>query len=171
MTLAAPCWQPAYVGLGSNLEEPVAQLERAFDALASLPSTHLIRRSALWRSAPMGPPDQPDYVNAAAGLLTQLAAHVLLGELQRIEHAQGRRRDGQRWGPRTLDLDLLVFAAERHESETLTVPHPGIAERSFVLAPLAQVAPGLTVPGVGSVTGLLAAVDCGDIVPLESDEH
>lgn len=171
MSPAAPCWQPAYVGLGSNLEEPRAQLERAFDALASVPSTQLIRRSDLWRSAPMGPADQPDYVNAAAGLLTQLDAYALLSELQRIEHAQGRRRNGERWGPRTLDLDLLVFADERHQSEILTVPHPGIAERAFVLAPLAQVAPGLTVPGAGTVTGLLAAVACDDIAPLECDGH
>lgn len=151
------------------MERPVAQLRLAFDALATLRDTQLVRRSGLWRSAPMGPQDQPDYVNAAAGLLTQLDAHTLLSELQAIEHSQGRRREGERWGPRTLDLDLLVYAQERHEGGNLIVPHPGIAERAFVLAPLAQVAPALSVPGLGPISGLLQAVDCRDIAPLECD--
>lgn len=167
---ARACWQPAYVGLGSNLDEPVEQVQRAFDALDQLPDTRLVRRSQLWRSAPLGPADQPDYVNAAAALLTLLDAQALLGELQAIEQRQGRRRDGVRWGPRTLDLDLLVYADQQLTSDDLTLPHPGVTQRAFVLAPLAQVAPALRVPGAGSVGRLLRAVDSDALQPLTDQE-
>jgi 2-amino-4-hydroxy-6-hydroxymethyldihydropteridine diphosphokinase len=146
----------AYVGLGSNLDDPGAQVERALDELAGLPQTCLQARSALYRSPPMGPPDQPYYINAVAALSTTLEAEPLLAELLALERAHGRRRNGQRWGPRTLDLDLLVYGEARIDVPGLRVPHPGIAERSFVIYPLAEVAPGLVVPGLGAVTELCA---------------
>jgi 2-amino-4-hydroxy-6-hydroxymethyldihydropteridine diphosphokinase len=158
--------QPAYVGVGSNLEDPVAQVTRAFDALAVLDGTRLVARSHLYRSAPMGPADQPDYVNAAAGLLTRLSPSGLLEALQSIEAAQGRRRD-RRWGPRTLDLDLLVFGAERLDTPALRLPHPGIAERAFVLHPLADIAPDLYVPGAGRVRDLAASLGASGLELLD----
>jgi len=102
----------------------------------------------------MGPQDQPDYLNAVVGLQTELSAFKLLGELQNIENLHGRVRDGERWGPRTLDLDLLLYADEVINTPELKVPHPGIAERSFVLLPLAELAPDLVVPNKGSVSKL-----------------
>ena len=147
-------WLPAYIGIGSNMDDPQRQVRGAFQALASLPDSRLIARSRLYRTRPFGPVQQGDFINAVAGLLTQLLPERLLAELRALEVAQGRRRE-ERWGPRTLDLDLLVFGDQTIKSDTLEVPHPGIAERGFVLAPLADVAPTLFVPGVGRVAELL----------------
>jgi 2-amino-4-hydroxy-6-hydroxymethyldihydropteridine diphosphokinase len=147
-------WTPAYVGLGSNLEQPVAQLQRAFGQLEALPQTLLVARSRMYRTRPFGPVTQNDFVNAAAGLLTQLSAQDLLAALRTIETSQGRQRE-VRWGPRTLDLDLLVFGTQQLQGEALTLPHPGIAERGFVLVPLADISPTLHVPGLGTVEQLL----------------
>ncbi len=147
----------ACIGLGSNLEQPAAQIARAFLALGRLPDTRLLARSSLYRSRPLGDLDQPDYLNAVAVLETDLAAHALLDALQAIEAAQGRVRDGRRWAARTLDLDLLVFGDERHDDARLTVPHPGLVERDFVLYPLFEIAPELDIPGVGSLRACLAA--------------
>lgn len=158
-------WQPAYVALGSNEGDPVEQVRRAFDALASLPESRLVSRSRLWRTPPYGPVEQPDFINAVAGLLTRLAPHALLAELRRIENDQGRVRT-VRWGPRTLDLDLLVHGTARIDDETLTVPHPGIAERAFVLYPLAEVAPALDVPGAGRVATLASRISQDGITAL-----
>lgn len=152
----------AYVGLGSNLGEPVAQLMAALSELAELPSTELLHHSGLYRSAPLGPIDQPDYMNAVAALDTRLDPHELLAALQALEHRHGRVRAGVRWGPRILDLDLLVFGDLCLASESLTMPHPRIAERDFVLRPLAEIAPTLEIPGLGPVQTLLK--DC----PLRS---
>lgn len=157
MTVARPHWWPAYVGLGSNLDEPRAQVARAFDALAAMPRSILVLRSSLYRSAPLGPQDQPDFINAVAAVLTQLPAEDLLVELQRIERDHGRVR-GERWGPRILDLDLLVYGRASINSDTLQVPHQRIAERNFVLLPLAEIAPELRVPGLATVTTLAARV-------------
>jgi 2-amino-4-hydroxy-6-hydroxymethyldihydropteridine diphosphokinase len=151
-------WKPAYVGLGSNLAEPRKQVLRAFDELAKLPRTLLLARSALYGSRPFGPIAQPDFVNAAAGLLTQLSPHELLRALRELEISLGRAPPRERWGPRVIDLDLLVYGSERIADDTLTLPHPGIAERSFVLRPLADIAPALEVPGAGVVNELLARV-------------
>lgn len=151
--------ESAYVALGSNLDDPVQQLERAFDALADLPGTSLIARSSLYRSAPFGPVAQPDFVNAVAKLQTSLGARALLGHLQAIESSQGRRREVP-WGPRTLDLDLLVYGAEVIDEPRLTVPHPGIVERNFVLLPLKEIAPELVIPGTGRVAD----------IPVDEDE-
>lgn len=154
MEQGSAVWVPAYVGIGSNMGDSTARVRNAFDALAGLPRTRLIARSRLYRTRPFGPVPQGDFINAVAGLLTQLDAHALLEGLRGIEQSAGRVRS-ERWGPRTLDLDLLVFGAERVQTEQLTVPHPGIAERGFVLAPLHDVAPALDVPGAGRVEVLL----------------
>lgn len=157
---------PAYIGLGSNLDDPARQLRGALAALAGLPGTRHFASSGLYRNPPMGPPGQPDYVNAAAGLLTTLPAAELLAALQAIEAAHGRQRGGIRWGPRTLDLDLLLYGALQLRSENLTLPHPGLTERPFVLIPLLEIAPGLRVPGGATIAKLVAAVGDGNLARL-----
>lgn len=149
----------AFIGVGSNLEAPDEQVERAFAAMASLPGTAVVAHSSLYRSAPMGRADQPDFVNAVVRLSTQLAPHALLDELQRIEHEAGRVRTGERWGPRTLDLDILVYGEQRIDDARLTVPHPGTAQREFAIVPLAELAPELVIPGQGRASDLAAVVD------------
>lgn len=144
----------AYVGLGSNLEDPVGQVTRAFGELAMMPETAVVARSPLYRSDPIGPPGQPDYINAVVGLSTELAAEALLDALQAIEIAHRRQRDVH-WGPRTLDLDLLLYGELEIATARLRVPHPHLAERAFVLYPLADIAPGLSVPGHGGLHTLL----------------
>lgn len=158
-------WVPAYIGVGSNLGEPRAQVLAAFESLAALPRTKLTARSRLYRTRPFGPVQQGDFINAVAKLDTQLGALELLDGIRGIEAAAGRVRDA-RWGPRTLDLDLLVFGNERIDSPELTVPHPGIAGRGFVLAPLSDVAPGLDVPGAGRVESLLRALPADGIAEI-----
>lgn len=147
-------WRPAYVGLGSNLDHPARQIEAAFEALDALPSTRLIAQSGLYRSAPFGGVEQADFINAAAALLTKLDARQLLGELKAVERARGREPGGVRWGPRVLDLDLLVYSGLTIDEPDLTLPHPGIAERNFVLLPLGELAPDLHVPGLGRLAGI-----------------
>jgi 2-amino-4-hydroxy-6-hydroxymethyldihydropteridine diphosphokinase len=147
-------WQPAYIGLGSNLEDPGAQVLRACAALDRLPATRLVTRSPLYGSKPFGPVAQPDFVNAVAGVLTQLDSHTLLGELLALERSLGRPTERERWGPRIIDLDLLIYGRERREEPNLTLPHPGIVERNFVLYPLCDLAPDLEVPGLGRVAEL-----------------
>jgi 2-amino-4-hydroxy-6-hydroxymethyldihydropteridine diphosphokinase len=151
-------WRPAYVGLGSNLDEPAAQVRKAYGALQALPDSGFARCSPLYRSAPMGPSDQPDFVNAAAVILTRLEPRDLMARLQAIENAQGRQRDTSHWGPRVLDLDLLVLGSLLVDEPDLHIPHPGIVERNFVLFPLADLAPHMHVPGRGSVQKLLAEI-------------
>jgi 2-amino-4-hydroxy-6-hydroxymethyldihydropteridine diphosphokinase len=164
---ARPRWIPAYVALGSNLDDPQRQVERAFDALASLLLSRLVLRSACYRSRPFGPVVQPDFVNAVAGLLTQLDVATLLQELKSLESTLGRAAPVVRWGPRRIDLDLLVHGATRRQEPQLHVPHPGIAERAFVLAPLCDVSPDLLVPGVGRVRDLLARLDAGGLERID----
>jgi 2-amino-4-hydroxy-6-hydroxymethyldihydropteridine diphosphokinase len=149
-------WRPAYVGIGSNLEHPADQVREAFSALQSLPDSGFARCSSLYRSGPMGPSDQPDFVNAAAVLLTRLEPHDLMRRLQAIEDAHGRRRDTPHWGPRVVDLDLLVLGSLVMDASDLRIPHPRIPERNFVLFPLADLAPYMFVPGRGSVRKLIA---------------
>ncbi|HUA81492.1 MAG TPA: 2-amino-4-hydroxy-6-hydroxymethyldihydropteridine diphosphokinase [Dyella sp.] len=149
----------AYVALGSNLGDSRQHLLDAMTALAVLPGTQIIARSQLYRTPPWGVLDQPDFLNAVAILETALEPHALLDALLEIERAAGRLRQGQRWGPRTLDLDLLHVAGETIRSERLTLPHPHIAERAFVLLPLSDVAPDLEIPGQGKVADLLRTVD------------
>jgi 2-amino-4-hydroxy-6-hydroxymethyldihydropteridine diphosphokinase len=159
-------WQPAYIGIGSNLGEPLRQVERALTELSQLPRSCCLLPSRLYASRPFGPVRQPDYVNAAAGLLTQLSAPELLGALRALEAAFGRPAQRERWGPRVLDLDLLGFARERRSEPELTLPHPGIVERNFVLYPLADIAPDLELPGLGRVTELKARVTSAGLTLL-----
>lgn len=149
----------AYIGIGSNLDDPVAQVQTALAALARLPESRLAAQSGLYGSAPMGPQDQPDYVNAVAALDTLLLAPELLERLRRIEAEQGRARDGERWGPRTLDLDLLLYGEETIDRPGLRVPHPGLHERDFVIIPLAEIAGNLNVPGKGMLSTLIKHVE------------
>ncbi|MDT8448775.1 MAG: 2-amino-4-hydroxy-6-hydroxymethyldihydropteridine diphosphokinase [Wenzhouxiangellaceae bacterium] len=156
----------AFVGLGSNLDEPAAQLERAFEALAALPGTRLVARSPVYRTAPVGDPDQPEFRNAVAELATTLAAPDLLAAMQDVERRQGRRRDPRRrFGPRTIDLDLLMYGDSVIRQPGLVVPHPRLAGRAFVLRPLADLAPALEIPGLGRVADLLAGVDTRGVRP------
>jgi len=143
-----------YIGLGSNLDNPESQVKTAIEALAGLSQICLQDHSSLYRSAPMGPQGQPDYVNAVVKLSTGLEPEALFDKLQGIERAQGRVRT-QRWGPRTLDLDILLYGQCVVATERLKIPHPGIAERSFVLYPLAEINGQLEIPGLGRVQSLL----------------
>jgi 2-amino-4-hydroxy-6-hydroxymethyldihydropteridine diphosphokinase len=159
-------WQPAYIGLGSNLGDSRATVLAAQERLASVPRTQLVLRSPLYGSRPFGPIPQGDYVNAVAGVLTQLDSRALLAELRSIELAFGRPAVHEKWGPRVLDLDLLVFGRERRSEPELTLPHPGIVERNFVLYPLSDIAPDLDVPGLGRVAELKGRVSASGIWPL-----
>lgn len=159
-------WVPAYVAIGSNLDDPVMQVRGAFDRLRSLNDTKLILHSRLFRTAPLGPKDQPDFVNAVAGLLTQLSARELLAELKELERTIGRAEPVVRWGPRRIDFDLLVFGAQQIAETDLTVPHPGVPVRNFVLYPLRDIAPDLHVPGHGSVAMLAARIGDAGICPV-----
>jgi len=149
----------ACVGLGSNLDDPRRQVERGLLALDALPRTRLLRRSRLYASAPWGVANQPEFVNAAAAIETQLTPRALMEALLGVERAFGRQRGAQRWGPRILDLDLLLYDAAVIDEAGLRVPHPHLHERAFVLLPLAEVAPRLQVPGQGVVAELLSRVD------------
>lgn len=157
----------AWIGVGSNLDRPAERVRAAFDALATIAATDVVAASPLYGSAPMGPADQPDYVNAVVHLDTALDPHALLDALQRLEAEAGRERAGERWGPRVLDLDLLLYGNRRIDDARLRVPHPGVAERIFVLQPLAEVAPDLDIPGLGRVDGLLERVQGGGLWRLE----
>ncbi|HKJ94407.1 MAG TPA: 2-amino-4-hydroxy-6-hydroxymethyldihydropteridine diphosphokinase [Gammaproteobacteria bacterium] len=153
----------AWVGIGSNLDDPAGRVRAALDALAGLSAARLAARSSLYLNPPMGDPDQPDYVNAVAALETRLAPLEMLAALQEIETRHGRRRNGRRWEARVLDLDLLLHGDSVLASPELTLPHPGVPIRSFVLYPLAELSPGLVVPGHGRVDSLLAGVDCSGL--------
>jgi 2-amino-4-hydroxy-6-hydroxymethyldihydropteridine diphosphokinase len=147
----------AFVALGANLGNPAGQLQDAFAAIDALPRTRLVARSALYRTAPVGGPPQPDYLNAVAHIRTTLSARALLDALLDIERAAGRVR-AERNGPRVLDLDLILYGAGRTSEPGLEVPHPRLHERAFVLAPLAEIAPEHLVPDRGRVRDLLAAL-------------
>lgn len=147
----------AFIGLGSNMGDSGTLLRAGGAALAALPGTEVAARSALYRSAPVGRTDQPNFINAVCQLATTLAPESLLESLFGIERLHGRVRDGERGGPRTLDLDLLLYADLMCVTEALELPHPRLHERAFVLQPLVELAPNLVVPGRGSVRDLLAA--------------
>lgn len=155
----------AYIGLGSNLHRPAQQLRAALQELDDLPGTRLIRHSTLFESTPLGPPGQPDYVNAVAMLATSLDAHSLLDRLQAVEQRHGRER-GERWGPRTLDLDLLLYGEDRIDSPRLQVPHPQMLQRAFVLVPLFELAPELELPGLGPLADAMPGVCDQQLNPL-----
>jgi len=146
-----------YIGLGSNLALPEKQIQVACRSLATLPDTALIKCSSLYKSQPMGPQDQPDYVNAVALIETALSPDTLLHHTQLIESQQGRIRKANRWGPRTLDLDMLLFGQQQIDNEHLTVPHSGMKQREFVLYPLFEIAPDLILPCGEQLADLVTA--------------
>ncbi len=152
--MSGAAWRPAYVALGSNLAGPRRQVERAFAELAAIPEARLVSRSGLWLSEPMGPKDQPAFVNAVAGLLTAAGARELLDSLKAIERRMGKTEPAVRWGPRVIDLDLLVFGDFAIDEPGLTLPHPGLHQRNFVLYPLSEIAAELWVPGLARVRRL-----------------
>lgn len=148
--------QPCFIALGSNQADPQRQIEAAFDELRRLPESRLTARSSLYRSAPLGPQDQPPFINAVAMLDTLLEPHQLLSALQEIEQRAGRIRKAERWGPRILDLDILLYAQRVINDEQLQVPHYHMHARSFVLYPLAELAPNLDLPNGVTLQQLLA---------------
>lgn len=148
----------AFIALGSNLENPVLQIQQALDELRRLPDTRLINQSSLYKSAPVGRLDQPDFINAVALIETYLAPHDLLNALLAIEHNHGRVRKSLN-APRTLDLDILLYDdLECHDKE-LTLPHPRMSQRAFVLEPLVEIAPDYRIPGHGRAAQLLSSCD------------
>lgn len=159
-------WTPAYIAIGSNLDDPLLQVRSAFDRLAHLPLTRLVVRARLYRSRPLGAEPQPDFINSMAGLLTQLSPRELLIELKALERAIGREQPIVRWGPRRIDFDISVFGDQAITEDDLTVPHPGVPHRNFVLYPLADIAPTLLIPRLGRVSELLADVDAAGIEPI-----
>ena len=159
--------EAAYIALGSNLEEPQRQLQAGFAALARLPDTQLVAQSSLYRSAPVGYANQPDFVNAVAVIHTTLTPRALLDALLSIERMHGRVREFPN-APRTLDLDIALYGERVINEPGLTVPHPRMHQRAFVLAPLAEIAPDAQVPGHGRVRDLLAAVDVASVSVLKA---
>ncbi len=156
----------SYIGLGSNLDNPQLQLTTALAGLDGIPDSTLVKYSSFYRSKPVGPDNQPDFINAVALLNSGLTALQLLGRLQSIENRHGRIRDGQRWGPRTLDLDMLMYGNEIINEPELMVPHPEIRHRNFVLIPLLELAPDIRIPGLGRADDLLAEVGRAGITKL-----
>ncbi|QKJ85891.1 7,8-dihydro-6-hydroxymethylpterin-pyrophosphokinase [Paramixta manurensis] len=152
-----------YLALGSNLADPLQQVQNALAALAAIPHTHLVATSALYRTPPYGPPDQPDYLNAAVALDTTLSPEALLDHTQRIEQEQGRVRKAERWGPRTLDLDIMLFGTQTLNSERLTVPHYDMHNRAFMLLPLIDIAPNACFPDGTTIRTVLAQLDSSAI--------
>jgi 2-amino-4-hydroxy-6-hydroxymethyldihydropteridine diphosphokinase len=153
---------PVFIALGSNLEDPVAQITAGYAALAAHPGIELTARSALYRSAPVGYADQPDFINAVAAANTTLAPRALLDALLAIELDHGRVRDFPN-APRKLDLDLLLYDDLQLQTPGLVIPHPRLHERAFVLVPLAEIAPQCVIPGRGTAAELLRAIDAGDV--------
>ncbi|ARP37355.1 MULTISPECIES: 2-amino-4-hydroxy-6-hydroxymethyldihydropteridine diphosphokinase [Vibrio] len=149
----------AYIAVGSNLADPVSQANLAIETLKNLPRSTFVATSQLYSSTPMGPQNQPDYINAVVAIKTELTPIELLDCTQKIEQEQGRVRKDERWGPRTLDLDIVLYGNEVIDSERLTVPHYGMKEREFVLYPLAEIAPSLQLPDGTELTELLKIVD------------
>jgi 2-amino-4-hydroxy-6-hydroxymethyldihydropteridine diphosphokinase len=156
----------AYVGIGSNLADPVAQVRRAMTELDAVPGTRCVARSSLYRSAPVGKLDQPDFVNAVVQLETSQRADALLERLQALEAVHGRAR-GERNGPRTLDLDLLLYERLVLDTPSLVLPHPRMHERAFVLLPLGEIDPALEIPGRGRVSRLMRQVAGQQVERLE----
>lgn len=157
----------AFIGLGSNLADPLAQVRQALVELESISGTRVTARSSLYRTSPVGLLEQPDFINAVASVRTKLKPQALLAALLAIENRHGRKRT-TRNAPRTLDLDLLLYGDQVLDRDGLTLPHPRLHERAFVLAPLAEIAPGAMVPGLGRVEDLLARVDCNGVNRIDA---
>ena len=157
----------AYIGLGANLEDPVAQVAAGVAALAALPRTRLIAQSSLYRTAPVGYADQPDFINAVAAVATELSPRALLDAMLATEQRHGRVRTFPN-APRTLDLDVLLYGQMQMHEDGLTIPHPRMHERAFVLVPLAEIAPRCVIPGRGAVGELLRGIDAAGVARIES---
>jgi len=148
----------AYIALGSNQASPLEQVSSALEAIAALPQSQLLAISSFYRTPPLGPQDQPDYLNAAVALETALSAEELLSQTQRIEQEHGRVRKAERWGPRTLDLDIMLFGREVIHTDRLIVPHYDMRNRAFMLVPLLDIAPECRLPDNTSVSDILAGL-------------
>ncbi|PMM17841.1 2-amino-4-hydroxy-6-hydroxymethyldihydropteridine diphosphokinase [Vibrio breoganii] len=149
----------AYIAVGSNLGDPVAQAKQAIESLRDLPRSRVIQASSLYSSTPMGPKNQPDYINAVVKIETELQPLELLDNTQKIENEQGRVRKEERWGPRTLDLDIILYGDETIDQPRLVVPHYGMREREFVLYPLLEIEPNLILPDGSALSQLIESVD------------
>ncbi len=160
--------QTAFIGLGSNLADPLFQLRSALRAITAVRSTRVVRTSRFYRTAPWGKSDQPEFINAVAEIETGLSARDLLDQLLSIERRAGRERNGERWGPRVLDLDILLYGQETIDEPSLRVPHPHMRDRAFVIVPLADIAPHLQIPGLGRIGDMLSRIDASTCIPLES---
>ncbi|WP_029685182.1 2-amino-4-hydroxy-6-hydroxymethyldihydropteridine diphosphokinase [Tatumella saanichensis] len=152
-----------YIALGSNLADPLQQVQAALTALEAIPRSQRIATSSFYRTPPYGPPNQPDYLNAVVALDTELTPEQLLDQTQRIEQQQGRVRKDERWGPRTLDLDILLFGQHSIQTDRLTVPHYDMHRRAFMLLPLNEIAPDCHFPDGRTLTALLSTLDTRDI--------
>ena len=159
-------WRPAYIAIGSNLNQPRDRVLEACERIGALQGTRLELRSRMSLTRPMGPKDQPDFVNSVVGLVTQSAPQELLGSLLDIERRMGRQRQ-ERWGPRLIDLDLLWMVGAPIEEPGLRLPHPGVSERNFVLYPLDDIAPTLDIPGHGRVREMKLRSGADGICVLE----
>ncbi len=160
----------AYIGLGANLHDPIAQVEYAISELDCLPATRLVARSSLYATTPVGYVDQPDFVNAVAQIETLLAPRVLLAALLDIEQRHGRERSFRN-APRTLDLDLLLYGNAHFDEDHLTLPHPRMTERAFVLLPLTEIAPKIGIPGHGLAADWLASCADQRVLPIHPDQR
>ncbi|MGI9201397.1 MAG: 2-amino-4-hydroxy-6-hydroxymethyldihydropteridine diphosphokinase [Woeseiaceae bacterium] len=145
----------AFIGIGSNLDDPRSQVEAAFSLLDTLPGCHVVAKSSLYRSAPFGDVQQDDFVNAVVAVETAVPPAILLSCLKELERSQGRDFNAERWGPRVLDLDILLYGDEVMDTPELQIPHPGIVERIFVLLPLREIADELVIPGLGPVVDIV----------------
>jgi len=156
----------AWLGLGSNLDGPVAQLQLAFKHLADTDTIEVLQTSSLYQTPPWGDEEQGDFVNAVVQIETSLAPLALLHTLQSIENEMGRQRNDRRWGPRVIDIDLLLYGNSVVKTSELEVPHPRMHERAFVLLPIAELEPDLEIPGHGTSSDLLSPLDCSEIYQL-----
>jgi len=160
----------AWLGLGSNLGEPVAQVRDAITRLASVDGLEVVEVSGLYRTPPWGDEDQADFINAVVRIETLLAPLPLLTLLQTIENEMGRQRTDRRWGPRLIDIDLLLYGSQQFHSENLEIPHPRMHERAFVLLPVCELDKTINIPGHGKAEQLLKRLDCSGIFRLDKDE-
>lgn len=144
----------AYIGVGSNVDGPRQQVLHGIELLAQLPGCHVLRQSSIYQSAPFGPVEQDDFMNAVVAIETAVPPDILLACLKEIERVQGRDPRAERWGPRVIDLDILVYGDQTLDVPELQIPHPGIGERNFVLLPLREIAPDLVIPGLGPVADI-----------------
>ena len=161
----------AWLGLGSNLQQPVAQLQQAIKRLDGANGLEIFRASCFYRTPPWGDEQQDDFINAVVQIETSLDPVVLLRVLQSIENVMGRQRSGRRWGPRKIDIDLLLYGKQQFQSTELEIPHPRMFERAFVLKPLSELDADLEIPGQGTVGELLQGLDCSGVFQLNDGDQ